>query len=171
MLELQKVVVVQADSCARSIGSLTKTVADFHSRCVPKHAQRNYDIGIAAVEHRHKRNELIDKENITRSEAEQILKDDSTSDLCVAGLVPKEVTARACRAKTRQITSHLREANRESIGMQESLPEILEVPKSTRDATAEVSMHITCTHTTHTHTRTHTHIHSSLTHTLRRSNI
>ena len=113
---------------AKSLGHLTSKCAEFHARCIPQYAQKSIDRGIAACQHRERRNQLQKKQNIGREEAETIMKEERLADLDVwESCVPAPTTTRTCRAITRKITHQLETANRESKGF------------------------------AHTHTHTHTH--------------
>ena len=146
--KVQQVVGQQAEASCRVLGDLRSTCAGFHNRCLPKHVRKSLNTGIAAVKHRAKRNKLQDKENIGRLEAEEKMKENRMQDLDVwQDCVPKKKkidikTARSCRAKTRQLTTRIREANLESEGAKKPLTIIKDIPLKKRDATAEVGKQI-----------------------------
>ena len=102
-------------------------------------------MGISAVQHRNKRNSLEMEKNISRTKAEDILKQDRLADLDIwEDCVPhrestQKLPNRNCRVKTRQITKQLQEANKETEDAEFPLEVMKKVPDKKRDATAEVT--------------------------------
>lgn len=145
MRQVQTFAIDEAKRSTRVLGDVSQQCANFHNRCIPLYKQKDFEMGIAAVQHRKKRNNLEKENNISRTEAEKILEKDRLSDLNVwEDCVPhpqctKKLSNRDCRVKTRQITKRLQEANKETDGAEFPLKVIKKVSDKKRDATAEVS--------------------------------
>ena len=118
---------------------------NFHDRVIPDYTQTNLDKGIAAVKHRRDREQIVKQKNVSRKEAEIMLKDRRLSDLnvwkdCVPlERVEKKDSSRQRRVITRRITKTLQQANQECKDAVNPLKKIVVVPTKTRDANAEVS--------------------------------
>lgn len=145
MKNVQKFAIDEAARSSRVLGDVSQQCANFHNRCIPIYKQKDFEMGISAVQHRNKRNSLERENNICRTKAEDILKQDRLSDLnvwedCVSHREStKEISNRDCRVKTRQITKQLQEANMETEGAEFPLKVLKKVSDKRRDATAEVS--------------------------------
>lgn len=103
---------------AKSLGQLTSKCADFHERCIPQNVQKSIARGIAACQHRDRRDELQKSQKIGREKAETMMKQERVADLNVwESCVPEApTTSRTCRAITRKITHQLQTANFEIKG-------------------------------------------------------
>lgn len=119
--DVQKLVLQEADRSTRTFGKLYSQNEEFHHRCVPKHVRKSLDLDIAATQYREQRNALQKKKKVSRDEAAQIMVKQQLSDLDVwRECIPEEKeiapTARAARARTRQITARLQRTNKETEG-------------------------------------------------------
>ena len=144
MKEMQTFAIEEATRSSRVLGKVSQQCVDFHNRCIPKYKQKSYEIGLSAVNHRHKRDRLQQESQLSRQKAEHILREERLADLDVwedclpLNEVIKNVSSRDCRVKTRQITKQLQEANQESKGAEFPLKVVDKVCDKKRDATAEV---------------------------------
>lgn len=147
MKQVQKFAIDEAQRSARVLGEVSQQCGRFHNRCIPQYKQKNYDLGISAVKHRQKRNSLEKENNVSREQAEDMIKKDRLSDLnvwqdCVPDITePVKVSNRNSRVKTRQITKRLQEANKETQGAKFPLEVLEKVPTKRRDATSEVCIY------------------------------
>ena len=145
MKQVQTFAIEEAARSSRVLGGVSQQCAKFHNRCIPLYKQKDYEMGISAVQHRNKRNSLEKENNISRTKAEDIIKQDRLADLNIwEDCVPhrestRKLSNRNCRVKTRQITKQLQEANQETEGAEFPLKVLKKVSDQPRDANAEVS--------------------------------